>query len=868
MSAREELDAYLNSQTSTTPATTGAGGDARAELDAYLGRSSDRISTPEPENNTLQDIASVGQIAAEAVSFGVIGDEVAAAGRAAIDWMLEDEGDFADNYAMYLKDSREIESNFRKENPGTSLGIDIAGGLMGGVKIAGALGNAPTRMGNVFRQGAAGGAEGAVRGFSEGEDVADRFVNAAIYGTGGLVLGGGVGGIMRGADDIKMPKPGRKASTEVDSLAGKEGFTSKEKMLQEKKWYNNTIGYFADDLKTRGSKLVSPRFGVLMNRAEGDKMKSVAGIVDHVENQGAGLRQLDKFFHSKAGEQARLLIVNANAKVGPSGKEITEPMREAMLTRAEAIISQADPSLGKTFGSMKQVVRNLAQDDIVNVATKGYFPRRASTKAIKMANKTKTRFFGVGRNRLDPFKKTSSNVDSDRPWISKDQLDLYRAPTAAFMDYLEEASTINAVVKHFQLDDILYPGAKKFTLDSKGEPLESSLKALQKGLSSRLKAQGASESVQENASALIDSFVQMSRQGPKQWLQGLRTATSVALLGTPENAVLQFGDSGVAAYQSGLRNAMMSLPKGLVSMVATDTDKIAKKGFDNFVRAPDVGVTRQFLGEMKKEGEHPVTMLLDTVGDKIMSSVGVRKVNRLGQEVAMNAAWRRARSLANSPQLAKDLRGWAPQEIKALRNDLADGERSDLVMSYLFSKLTDIQPVSATALPQAYADHPNGRVFYAMKTYMVKQSQILRDDVFHKFMEAERRGLGTPEGQALAKEAATSAGRYVAIVAGLNAFVDEKRKVPRTGEDNYDPVASTARQVVANVSGGVIDTKASDYGRSTAEGMIPPAVQGPAMILDGMLDGDPEAVKKAVVHYGPGLRQIQWFLDLMEGGDD
>lgn len=855
------------------------------------------------EKNTItDDIAALGQIAAEGVSLGLLGDEAIGVGRAAVDYLMDPDGQsFSDRVDMYTKDARKQERTFRDTNPGTALGVDLATSIMPAVKIAGAVGNAATRVGNIGRQAAAGAGEGAVRGFMDGEDDwTDRYAKAVTYGAIGGVLGGAGGSLMRGSKEIAgdLTKAGnlRKkdrpvAATESEnSLAGKEGFVSKNQAYKQEGKLNKTFSFVADSMSERAAKVISPRFGQLLTRADGDRMKLTSSITDDVNKVGVGLRKLDKWFHSKdpKAKHAWALTLNANAKNGPDGKPISEAQRELMLRKAEGLMPEGYVD---TYRKMREVIDALSKDDPITESTIGYYPRRTSGTFLKRKNdKKRLENAGIGNSmrRLKGFMKSSSNVDSDRPWISKiGELDNYRAPTSAFLDYVEEAAAVQSTIKNFGLEDIVYPGSKASTkpntkkaIEAGGParvPLDSAAKAIAKGVKRKMGKDGAKAWHKKEAVSMMEDFVESSRVGPNAALQSLRTATSVALLGTPENAVLQLGDAGAGAYLSGLTGAMRTLPKAVWSMITTDTDKVVQKGiYDDFIRAPDLGVTRQFLGELKKEGDTTVSKALDFWGDKIMSMAGVRKVNRLGQEVTINLAWNRAKALAkgNPNKLAEELVGWQPQEIKALINDLKSGDRSDLVDSYVFSQLTRLQPVSTSALPQAYSRHPNGRVLYAMKTYMIKQAALIRNDIAGKMAEAYKVGLNTPEGKKLAGEAMRNSARYVALVAVINGYVDEKRRVPRTGEDNYEPVRSTARQLVGNVSGGIIDIDSAKYGKDATTGMIPPALQAPGAALTGAVDfvqdpGDEAAIKfyKSVNKFMPGIRQAQWFKDTFGDAD-
>jgi hypothetical protein len=67
-------------------------------------------------------------------------------------------------------------------------------------------------------------------------------------------------------------------------------------------------------------------------------------------------------------------------------------------------------------------------------------------------------------------------------------------------------------------------------------------------------------------------------------------------------------------------------------------------------------------------------------------------------------------------------------EFPQLIKDLQRGKLTENTRSLLFSELSDAQPITRAEMPQAYLDHPNGRALYMLRTFMLKQLDIVRRD--------------------------------------------------------------------------------------------------------------------------------------------
>ncbi len=152
---------------------------------------------------STDDLQGFGQRLFKGQTLG-FGDEIAGAGRAALDYIMPGgQGDqsFGDRYRMYRDDSRAVDERFQEKNPTTAFVTELAGGIASPVSLVapgfGATGNAGARA---VQAGGRGAVEGAITGLGEGQgSLNDQLTSASIGGLTGGAGGGvisGVGGLI------------------------------------------------------------------------------------------------------------------------------------------------------------------------------------------------------------------------------------------------------------------------------------------------------------------------------------------------------------------------------------------------------------------------------------------------------------------------------------------------------------------------------------------------------------------------------------------------------------------------------------------------------------------------------------------------
>lgn len=73
-------------------------------------------------------------------------------------------------------------------------------------------------------------------------------------------------------------------------------------------------------------------------------------------------------------------------------------------------------------------------------------------------------------------------------------------------------------------------------------------------------------------------------------------------------------------------------------------------------------------------------------------------------------------------------------------NALKKNEVNDLIKLILFHKVTQYQPITPSQMPRNYLVNPNARILYTLKTYQLKQIDVLRQEGLKKISDGKRTG--------------------------------------------------------------------------------------------------------------------------------
>lgn len=296
--------------------------------------------------------------------------------------------------------------------------------------------------------------------------------------------------------------------------------------------------------------------------------------------------------------------------------------------------------------------------------------------------------------------------------VTEDQLQYYSSPEEALSMYLRnsihdlEKRKFFGRYKSIELDEV---DGKFNTSNSIGELVR---KAKESG-------EIAPEREAELAELLSSRFV-----GGEQTAGAMSsTIKDLGYMGTianPISAIRQLGDVGISSALYGFRNT-------IAAMFGTKQLNLIDNGLEqvitNELAVGDPRITARAL-------------------DKLFTAVGFRAIDRLSKETVMNSAFKKAQQMVKSPKgeaaFRKKIGKLYGDDTEALIADLKAGEITENVKFYGFNELSGLQPLNMLEMPQAYADMKGGRILYMLKSFTVKQLDMVRREVLQEWKKGNK----------------------------------------------------------------------------------------------------------------------------------
>jgi len=293
--------------------------------------------------------------------------------------------------------------------------------------------------------------------------------------------------------------------------------------------------------------------------------------------------------------------------------------------------------------------------------------------------------------------------------VTADLAQFYMTPTESLLRYIVGAIEDAEVAKFFGKD----LASKKLANGQMATHVDDSIGNL---IQSEIKSGALSADQQLAIKSILESRFKQGEQQMGGFLQDVRNATNLGLLGNFASAATQIGDSMMTAYHHGLMPTL-----GALRMKLTGSSQITPKEF---------GLVNHIAEEMSS------TRLSGKAVQTVFKYTGFTAIDQFAKGLNLNAA------LIKNQKLAQTAKGQAAlaerwgqafgPEFPQLLQDLAGKQMSEPVKSLLFSELSNTQPITKLEVPQAYLDHPNGRILYQMKTYMLKQIDVVRRDAYQE----------------------------------------------------------------------------------------------------------------------------------------
>ncbi len=218
--------------------------------------------------------------------------------------------------------------------------------------------------------------------------------------------------------------------------------------------------------------------------------------------------------------------------------------------------------------------------------------------------------------------------------------------------------------------------------------------------------------------------------GTRGFVGWSKNASYIYLMGSPISAITQIQDLAFSLAFNGYYRTGKSLLKSLPAHIPLAGRKIGDAM--GLIRKEDIGIDN-ILEEYSSNSRASKAVRAT------FKAVGLTGMDDIGKEVYINAALDRVRAAnkrggAAWDSLVDDIFGVEGDQFK---KDLEDGVMSENVKYMLFSELSDIQPISLAEMPRGYLRGGNGRIFYMLKTYTIKQIDIYRRTIISEIASGD-----------------------------------------------------------------------------------------------------------------------------------
>lgn len=226
----------------------------------------------------------------------------------------------------------------------------------------------------------------------------------------------------------------------------------------------------------------------------------------------------------------------------------------------------------------------------------------------------------------------------------------------------------------------------------------------------------------EEVSELLKSYFGQGSRGEWAGIKNVKNIMNIGLLSNVVSAAGQLSDVVLQTYVQDIRSTLMSVARQVTGRKLVDMKDFGL--VDN--------ISEEFSGTLRS------TKWLNQFF-KYSLFAGA---DRLGKNTALNAAVIRAQRLAQTPEgqlrLANKYAHVLGDKFPNLVNELKSGKISELTKDYAWMELSRTQPISMLEMPKVYMDHPNARSYLWLKSFTMKQVDLLRRDAYNEIKKGNR----------------------------------------------------------------------------------------------------------------------------------
>lgn len=351
-----------------------------------------------------------------------------------------------------------------------------------------------------------------------------------------------------------------------------------------------------------------------------------------------------------------------------------------------------------------------------------YFPRKVKDKDGLLSYLHGTdewSGFQEALHREDPHGQFSAEEQAE--FIDKYLRGIVRADLAAYKYSSEKArklDTIDNVLNQYYADSmqalIAYidgMNARISTVNFFGRNRENVDESIGEFVAYLLNNNEIKPSQVDEVKSILNAVFKRRGVGSK-WIKAGRDMSYIYTMGGVNTAITQLDDIFVAAYKGGVINTFSA---------AFQKDRVTKKdlGLDS--------IAAEFV-----EGSG-----VSKAVNWVFKHNGIELIDGFGKNALLNGVLKKMEQMSDA-DLRKYLEPVMEEETEQTMRDIRNGELSANVRFFLFNELSDMQPVSLSELPELYNVGGNARIFYMLKSFMLKRIDTLRNEVYDKMRSSDQ----------------------------------------------------------------------------------------------------------------------------------
>lgn len=339
-------------------------------------------------------------------------------------------------------------------------------------------------------------------------------------------------------------------------------------------------------------------------------------------------------------------------------------------------------------------------------ALQNYADRKHGGDVSKLTDTERSKVLNLATRGYDSSGKINQAAMKERTikTLNDKQYEFYQNPARVLQDYIRRG-THDIEKRNFFGTSAVTDDVGLDTSESIGKLLSTDLKNL-------------SQDAQDEVRSLLGSRFKGGEQTLSKAGSIIRDAGYMGTIANPMSALVQLGDLATSGALHGLKNTITSIFG------------------DRYVKLVDIGV-EQILSEELTNPRASGRLL-----NRLFKASGFRAIDRLGKESTMNAALRKNFSLVKSAKGEAAFRKkWGNifgDEIDSMVASLKSGKVDQNVKLLAFNELADIQPIALSEMPQKYLDLKDGRLVYMLKSFMIKQYDIVRRNIVQEFKNGNK----------------------------------------------------------------------------------------------------------------------------------